>query len=60
MIHRKLFWLGFLMFAAGGLALAIMDNELNGSNLFSYIIATIGLLLTGISKIVENKHSPNK
>ncbi len=45
------------MFTAGGLALAIMDNELNGSNLFSYMIATIGLLLTGLSKIVENKHS---
>ncbi|WP_157967893.1 hypothetical protein [Paraliobacillus sp. X-1268] len=57
MIHTKLFWLGFLMFLAGGLALAIMDNELNSSNIFSYIIATIGLLLTGVSKIVESKYS---
>ncbi|TFE01524.1 hypothetical protein [Jeotgalibacillus salarius] len=57
MIHRKLFWLGFLMFLSGGLALAIMENELNGSNIFSYIIATIGLLLTGVSKIVGSKYS---
>lgn len=60
MTHRKLFWLGFLMFVAGGLALAIMDNELNGSNIFSYIIATAGLLLTGVSKILESKYSQKK
>lgn len=60
MIHKKIFWLGFLMFVVGGLALAIMDNELNSSNIFSYIIATIGLLLTGVSKIVEGKYLPKK
>ncbi|WP_345239343.1 hypothetical protein [Pontibacillus salipaludis] len=60
MIHRKLFWVGFLMFVVGGLALAIMDNGLNVSNISSYILATTGLILTGVSKIVENKYSTKK
>ncbi|MFD2760617.1 hypothetical protein [Lentibacillus juripiscarius] len=57
MQQRKLFWLGFLLFAVGGLSLAVIQNEFNSTNIIFFIIAVTGLLLISVPKIRKNKET---
>ncbi len=54
---KKIILVRFLLFAVGGLSLAVIQNEFNSTNIIFFIIAVTGLLLISVPKIRKNKET---